>query len=284
MGRVVVVTDSTANLPSELVEEYGIPIIPLNVHWGQEMYKDGITLDSETFYRWLQEREDFPTTSQPSVGEFIEFFQEVAETYQADTIIGIFISSVLSGTFASATQAKEQLPELRIEVVDSYSVSMGVGFQVLVAARAIREGASVDEALAQVCRTRDNTHLIFVVDTLEYLHRGGRIGGAARLLGTALNLKPVLAIESGQVEALGKVRSRRKSLRELMKIAEERLNGYRPVELAVVQAVAEGEAALLMRQVSERFKPGQLYTSILTPVVGTHGGPGTVGVVFYTEK
>lgn len=281
MDRYVVVTDSTANLPEALVAEYDIPIIPLTVHWDGQDYVDGVTLDAHTFYQWLQERSSFPTTSQPSPGAFMEFFQQVAEKHETTHIIGVFISAELSGTLASAIQAKAQLPDLDIALVDSRSVSMGLGFQVLVAARAAQEGLDGDAILARVHQARDNMNVVFAVDTLEYLHRGGRIGGAARLLGTALSLKPVLNIESGKVMPLEKVRKRRKSLERVVEIVEERLAGRVPTEAAIIHAEAGDDAALLETWVAERLKPGNLYSAVLTPVVGTHGGPGTVGVAFY---
>jgi DegV family protein with EDD domain len=266
-----------------MVAEHEIPVIPLSVHWEGETYLDGVTLDSETFYRWLRERDSFPTTSQPSPGAFIEFFKTVAEERQTDTLLGIFISSDMSGTLASAVQAKAQLPDLNIELVDSRSVSMGLGLQVVTAAKAARQGTALDELLALTHRVRARMEVIFAVDTLEYLHRGGRIGGAARLLGTALNLKPVLTIEDGQVMPLEKVRRRSKSLQRIVEIAEKRLAGRRPQALGVMQAEADKDAQKLVRWVQERMQPHHLYQSVLTPVVGTHGGPGTVGLAFYAE-
>jgi len=282
MNRFVVVTDSTANLPPELVSEYDIPIIPLTVHWGEETYLDGVTLDTPTFYKWLQERRVFPTTSQPSPGAFMEFFQSVAEKYQTTSIMGIFISAELSGTLASAIQAKADLPHLHIELIDSRSTSMGLGMQVLAAARAAREGQSLEAGVEQVLRVRDNMHIIFAVDTLEYLHRGGRIGGAARLLGTALNLKPVLHLEEGKVMPLEKVRMRRKSLQRVVEIVKERVDGRHLAEIAVIHSQAGSDADLVEGWLKETFSPEVMYNTILTPVVGTHVGPGTIGVVFYT--
>jgi DegV family protein with EDD domain len=283
MRKVAVVTDSTANLPPGMAEELDIPIIPLKVHWNDETYLDGITLDAMTFYRWLQEREELPVTSQPSAGEFLDFFKNVAEQFNTDTILGVFISSDMSGTVASAELAKQELPALQIEIVDSRSVSMGLGFSAIVAARMAKEDASLSEIAERLYQLREEMQIIFTVDTLEYLHRGGRIGGAARLLGTVLNLKPLLAVEDGQVEAVQKVRSRRKSLQQIIDEAQQRLNGHRPAELAVVQAEAEKDAERLTDWVNEQLRPRRLYHSILSPVVGTHGGPGTVGIAFYPE-
>jgi len=284
MGRIVVVTDSTAGLPADLIEELEIPIIPLNVHWGDETYKDGVTLDKTTFYRWLQERADFPQTSQPSAGEFIEFFNEVAERFETDTILGIFISSDLSGTWASAALAKQEMPDLNIELFDSQSVSMGAGFMVMKAARMAREGASMEAILNRLNAMRQNTHIFFAVDTLEYLHRGGRIGGAAKFLGTALNLKPLLMIQNGRVESLEKVRRRRKSLQRIVEVASEQLKNTPPEELAILHTQTDQDLDFITELVSDHLKPKQLYMNILTPVVGTHGGPGTLGIVFYLNS
>jgi len=287
MRDFVVVTDSTSNLSPDLAEEHNVPVIPLNVHWGGESYLDGVTLDSDTFYRWLRERKDFPKTSQPSAGAFIDFFQEVAETYATKAILGLFISEQMSGTLASAVQAKQELavvrPDLRLELVDSRSVSMGLGLQVLVAARAAAAGKTLEEAMALAKQCYEREHVIFAVDTLEFLHRGGRIGGAARLLGSALNLKPVLTLENGRVDTLEKARSRGKSLRRVLEIAEERLQGQRPVDVGVMQAEAGADLDSFVQMIWDRLKPVRVYIRTLTPVVGTHSGPGTLGMAFYTS-
>ncbi|MCU0519575.1 MAG: DegV family protein [Anaerolineae bacterium] len=287
MTSFVVVTDSTSNLSPGPAEELGIPVIPLNVHWGEASYLDGVTLEAETFYRWLQERQDLPKTSQPSAGAFIDFFQQIADRENVKAVLGLFISEELSGTMASALQAKAHLaehrPDLRIEVVDSRSVSTGLGLQVLVAERVARQGGTIEAAMDKARWCSENTHVLFAVDTLEYLHRGGRIGGAARLLGSALNLKPVLTIAHGRVESLEKVRSRGKSLRRLVEIARERLGDRRPTELAIMHAAAPEDLAAFTEMVVEELKPERLLTRLLSPVVGTHAGPGALGFAFYAE-
>lgn len=287
MSGFVVVTDSTSNLSPGPAEELGIPVIPLNVHWGEKSYLDGVTLQAETFYEWLREQKELPKTSQPSAGAFIDFFQETADRYKVDCLLGIFISADLSGTMASALQAKAQLaeqrPDLRIEVVDSRSVSMGLGLQILLAARMAQQGQTVEDTIRRTRWCYENSHVLFAVDTLEYLHRGGRIGGAARLLGSALNLKPVLTLADGRVESLEKVRSRGKSLRRLVEIAQERLAGRQPAELAIMHAASPEDLAAFTEMVVEELKPERLLTRLLTPVVGTHAGPGTLGIAFYAE-
>ena len=287
MNRFAVVTDSTSNLPPELVEKLDMSVIPLTVHWGGDSYFDGVTLDADTFYQWLQTRKDFPTTSQPSAGAFIDFFEKVAKDRGTDTILGVFVSSELSGTIASAMQARGHLyetrPDLQIEIIDSRSISMGLGLPVLAAQRAADGGKSLKEAIETLKRCQEATDVIFAVDTLEYLHRGGRIGGAARLLGSALNLKPVLTIADGRVESLEKVRTRAKSLRRVIELAEERLEGQRPKEMAILQAEAHADLGKFEQMVRERLNPEHLYTVTLSPVIGTHVGPGTLGVAFCAE-
>lgn len=222
-------------------------------------------------------------TSQPSVGDFMTFFQQVAERYEADTIVGVFVSSLLSGTMASAIQAKAELPDLHIELHDSRSISMGAGFQALAAARANKAGASLEEILQRASQVRTRMELLIALDTLEYLHRGGRIGGAARLLGTLLNFKPMLTIEGGKIDALGKARSRHKSLEALVAEAQKRLAGRRPAELAIMHTPADPDVDQLTTLVNEQLKPQRLYTGMLSPTLGTHGGPGAIGLIFYTE-
>ena len=283
MHKVIVVTDSTSNLPPDVVSDLEIPIIPLKVHWGDKTYIDGVTLGPEQFYRWLQERDDFPTTSQPSAGEFVEFFESVAEAHPSATILGIFISSDLSGTWLSANQAKAMLPEMSLHIVDSRSVSLDLGFQVLAAHRLAEEGASLETILASVRRVRESTSLVFTVGTLEYLYRGGRIGGAARLFGSALNLKPLLTIEDGRVEVLEKIRSRRKALQRMLDLAAERLGDQQPIAAGIIDVDATETADEIVAEVMERLNPQRLYRTVVTPVVGGHAGPGTVGLGFYTE-
>jgi DegV family protein with EDD domain len=285
MKRFAVVTDSTSNLMPDLSQSHDIDVIPLNVHWGEETYLDGVTLKAGQFYRWLREREDFPKTSQPSAGAFIEFFETVAEKHQVTAILGVFISAEMSGTVASALQAKaalaERRPDLEIEVIDSRSVSMGLGLQAIVAARAMQNGRSIQEAAATVRQVQETLNVVFVVDTLTYLHRGGRIGGAARLLGSALNLKPVLTIVDGRIESLEKVRSRRKSLRRLVQILQDHWADRSPTEMAIMQAEAEPDLDGFVSVLRDQLGLGPDYIRVLTPVVGTHSGPGTIGVATY---
>jgi len=279
--KIAVVTDSSAYIPEEALGGLSIPVIPLWLIWGDERFRDGVDIDPAAFYRRLQESEGLPTTSQPSAGEFEQFFRQVGA--EADAIVGMFVTSKLSGTVASAQMAQAQLPELDIRVVDSLSVSMGLGFIVLAAAQAAAAGKSLDDVVAAAEEMRDRVHLLFVVDTLEYLHRGGRIGGAKWLLGTALSIKPVLHFVDGTIEPLAQVRTKRKAIARMLEATEERLGGKRMAGACVIDANSPGEAGAVAEQVKERFGIPTVYRTVLSPTIGTHGGPGTVGIVFYAE-
>lgn len=280
--KIVVVTDSTAYIPTEALGDFNIPVIPLWLIWEDKRFRDGVDIDPPTFYRQLRESKAFPTTSQPSVGEFVDFFRQVGSG--ADAIVGIFISSKLSGTVPSAQAAQEQLPGFTIRVVDSFSTSMGLGFPVLAAARAAAAGKSLDEVVAAAEDVRDRMNVLFAVDTLEFLHRGGRIGGGKRFLGTALNIKPLLHLEDGRVEALAQVRTKRKAVAQMLDIAEERLGGKPMAEVCVLDVDSPEEGDALARQVEERFGISPVYRTTVSPVIGAHAGPGTVGICFYAAR
>jgi DegV family protein with EDD domain len=280
--RIAVITDSTAYLPSAVLERLELSIIPLNVVWGEEVLKDGVDIDPPTFYRRLQSAEVMPSTSQPSAGEFVDFLREVAERRQTDTIVGVFISSALSGTIASAEAAKEMLPDMRIEVVDSLSTSMGQGFQAMAAAEVAQAGGSLEEVVRAVHDVRTSQQLIFVVDTLEFLHRGGRIGGGKRFLGTALKIKPLLELEGGKIEALEQVRTKKKALARMLELCRDRCDGAPVARAAVLHANALEGALALKEEAQVQLEPGEMYVTEVSPVIGTHAGPGTLGLAFYT--
>jgi DegV family protein with EDD domain len=280
--KIAVVTDSTAYIPQEALGDFNIPVIPLWLIWGDERFRDGVDIDPPTFYGRLPGSKVFPTTSQPSAGEFIEFFQQVGQG--AESIVAVLISSKLSGTVASALAAKAELSEMDIHVVDSLSTSMGLGFGVLEAARAAAAGKPVGEAVAAAEAVRDGTNLMFAVETLEFLHRGGRIGGAKRLLGTALNLKPLLYVDEGRIEALASVRTKRKAVARMLDEAEERLGGKPMAEAAVLDVDCPQEGESVAEMVKERFELPIVYRTKVSPVIGAHVGPGTVGVCFYPKS
>jgi len=278
--KIIVATDSAADIPEAIRKELNIPVIPLWLIWDDGSLRDGVDIDPPAFYERLKNSSTNPTTSQPSTGEFERFYRELAES--ADTIISIHVSSKISGTVDSALAARDRLPDLDIRVVDSLSVSMGQGFGVLAAARAAEAGHSPDEAVAAADDVLSRTHLLFVVDTLEYLHRGGRIGGARWLLGMALQIKPILELADGAIVSLAQKRSKAKATAEMLSIIEGRLEGEQMVEAAIINVDCEEGAASVVEHVQNRFGPATIYQTSIGPAVGSHAGPGTVGVAFHT--
>jgi DegV family protein with EDD domain len=281
MTKVIILTDSSACLSENDLENYPIHVIPLQVIFGSDTYLDGIDIHADEFYKKLRASKVSPSSSQPSPSAFIEKYTFLAE--QGYDILSMHISEKLSGTLASAHQAKVDLPGHKVEIVDSFSVSMALGFQVLAVARAAREGASLQECKALAEQARENAGALFVVQTLEYLRRGGRIGGATAFLGTALNLKPVLELREGRVEPLERVRTMNKATERLLDHLEERLQGKRHLRLACLHAENPVEAANLQEQVIKRFPPSsvsEVIISEISPLIGTHTGPGTLGIAF----
>ena len=282
--NVAVVTDSTASIPQNALEGLDIPTIPLWLIWEDERYRDGVDISPEAFYRRLRERDTIPSTSQPSVGEFVDFYRRVAEERETDTIVGAFISSKISGTVASAQAAVAQVPELNVTVIDSYTASMGLGFLTLAAAREASRGASAQEVAAAANEVRQRLTVLFTVDTLEYLHKGGRIGGAKRFLGTMLSIKPLLHLNEGCVEPMCQIRTKQRALAEMLDRAEESLDGKAMAELSVIDADCRGESEGVAELAKERFNLSRVYLTPVSPVIGTHAGPGTIGMAFYSES
>lgn len=281
MAEVKIVTDSTAYLPAELIARYGIRVIPLKVLFGPEAYTEGVDISNEEFYRKLAKASTLPTTSQPSIGDFVQVYDKAAR--EAAAILSIHISGKLSATINSALNAKDELPQVQIEVVDSLCSCMGMGMIVLAAARAAEEGQALSQIRASIERLIKGMHLFFVVDTLEYLHKGGRIGGAATLLGTALRIKPILCVKDGQIEALARVRTKRKAVARMLELVEERVQRGAAVHVAVFHAQAVEEALALQQEVRARFDCAEMHLSEIGACIGTHVGPGAVGLAFYTD-
>lgn len=280
MARIAIATDSTAALPAELVERYHIHVIPLNVLFGQESLRDNVDITTEEFYRRLATvRDALPTTSQPSAGAFREFYGAIAK--EADAIVSIHISADLSGTVASALQVKAMLPDIPIYVVDSRFTSMALGYIVLEAARAAEAGASPEEVVAVAESVIPKMRVYFAVGTLRYLHMGGRIGGGAAFLGTALDIKPILELRGGKIEAAGKARTMKRAAAKVIDILAEQLGEGARIRAATIGAACPEEAHALAEQIKKRFDCVEMYESDLSPVIGTHVGPGTIGAIGY---
>ena len=281
MARIAIVTDSTAYLPAELADKYYIHIIPASVIFGDQAFRDRVDLTPKEFYQMLRVAEALPTTTQPSAGDFLELYTALSR--EAEAIVSVHISSELSGTIDSALAAKKELPNLPIYVIDSRFTSMGLGLITLAAARAVTEGKALPEVVRAVEGLIPKMNVFFVVDTLEYLQKGGRIGGAAALVGSVLKIRPILHISDGRIDVLEKVRTKSKAVRRMLEIMEERVGGN-PVHAAVIHADTADEAEELREVVASHFDCVELHTVELSPAIGTHVGPGTVGLAFYSDR
>jgi len=280
MSKIALVTDSTAYIPSDLVQKYNITVTPQVLIWGEETFQDGVDIQPDEFYTRLKTAKTMPTTSQVSPSTMKSTFEGLID--QGYDVLGIFISNKLSGTIQSAVQAIDLMGNTgeKVKIVDSQTVAMAMGFQVLIVARAVEAGASMADAVALAERARDHTGVYFAVDTLEFLHRGGRIGGAQRFLGTALNMKPVLAVIDGRVEAIERIRTKGKALDRTLELVEEKVAGKAPIHLASLHAAAGEEARALLDKASNQLNAAESIMSTVSPVVGTHAGPGTVGLAY----
>lgn len=278
--KVAIVTDSTAYIPDELVKQHNITVLPLEVIWGEETLKDGIDISPSEFYARLQTAKVMPSTSQVTIPYMQEAFERlIADDY---AVLGMFISEKLSGTINSAVQGKSamQSGQELVHVFNSESTAMALGFQALTVARAAQDGANMDDCLALAEKVRANTGVYFAVDTLEFLHRGGRIGGAKRLLGTAMKVKPVLSIQDGVVASIESVRTKRKAHARVLDIIMEEVGDRKPISLATLQANAADDANALMDMAQEKMDVTEIIHSEVSPVIGTHVGPGTVGLAY----
>ncbi|MGH2625647.1 MAG: DegV family protein [Anaerolineales bacterium] len=278
MSAIGIVTDSTATIPEELVRKYGIRVVPQVVIWEEKVLLDGIDITPEEFYERLKSAAVLPTTSQATVAAFRDAFQPLVE--QRLPILAPVISGKLSGTLQSALQARGMFPDAKIEVVDTQAAAMALGFQVLAAARAAEQGQSFEDVLGIAVRGKEHTGILFAVDTLEFLHRGGRIGGASRLLGTALNIKPILELQAGRIEAVERVRTKGKAVARMLDLAVERIAGRTPVRISAIHAAAEDEARELLAQAQARIGPVESMITVASPAIGAHTGPGIVGLAY----
>ncbi len=284
MSKVALVTDSTANLPPEITRNLPIHVVPLHVIWGEQSYLDQVELTSEQFYARLRTDKVLPTTSQPSPQAFKDLYVRLLE--EGYDILTVTISSRLSGTMDSALQAKSSLPGSQIEVFDSMTTSLAMGFQVLAAARLANLGATLKECTTEVNRAREKSGVLFVLKTLEFLARGGRLGGASAFVGTMLNLKPILELSQGQVEPVERVRTSNKAIERLLEIFEERVKKDScPVRIACLHTDTPDEVKELLERARQRFgltDVSEAFVSEISPVLGVYAGPGALGVAFMT--
>lgn len=279
MAGIGIVTDSTAYMTEDYIEKNGIKVVPLKVILDDVSYREGVDISQDEFFKRLREPGVLPTTSQPSTGEFLEAYKEMAERY--DGLISIHISSGISGTYESASSAAAEMGDYPIEVIDSRFVSLMVAMFIDELLKAREQGKGLAELRSLVEQKIGESTVMFCVDTLEYLHRGGRIGGAQAFMGSMLRIKPILYID-GTIDALDKVRGSKKALERLVQISEEKLGGRRArLGFTHVQAKEKMNELMEIARGALNYDPDEAFFNETGPVVGSHVGPGTVGIGFF---
>ncbi len=274
-----IVSDSAVDLPEEMFAQFGIERMPLLITFGTEALRSGVDIQAEEFYRRLvASKDNLPTTSQPSVGEFVDLYRRVGQTDK--DIISVHVSSGLSGTLNSATQAAKQCPELNITLIDTKTLSAAEGFQVVAVAQAIRRGYSVDQIVKRAQEVGDQTEIFFTLDTLYYLQKGGRIGRVQAMAGALLNLKPVITVDKGPGTyiTVAKGRSISKSIALIADQVHEKMQD-RPAWVHVLHTNSPDQAQTLHELIQSRMPNARFTRGQIVPVLGVHTGPGCVGAV-----
>ncbi|HEY6041849.1 MAG TPA: DegV family protein [Anaerolineae bacterium] len=276
---VKVVTDSLSDIPPALVQELEITVVPLLVRFGNDVYRDRVDLTMAEFHKKLTATTTLPSTSQPAIGVFEETYSTLAK--ETDEIFSIHVIGALSGTFNSAAAAAHNIAQAAIRVVDSQSVSMGLGWLAVLAARAAKEGKNLDQIDRLVADSLRRVHIIAMLDTLEYAQRGGRLGKGAALAGSLLNVKPILSITDGEVVPVEKPRTQQRALERIVDIAF----ASGPIqEIAVIHAAAPEQAEQLREMLSKTLVEADIVVAETGPVLSAHTGPGAVGVAWITGK
>lgn len=288
MKKIAIVTDSCACLPAELVEHYGIGIVPVNVIFEDRVYRDGIDLTAAEFYAMLEQAKKLPTTSSPSPGQYLEVFQELSESVEG--ILCVTISSKVSMMYDSARQgvelAKEAIPQTPIELIDSRTSVMAQGFVALAAARAAASGQSLAEVTEAAEKMVPRVRFAIVLDTLHYLAKGGRIPKAAAWAGSLLSIKPILTFSDasgGEVTMLERPRTKSRALERLIAIMREQVGEGKSVHAALHYGKSPEEAERLKERISREFDCVEIYVTAMTPVIGAHVGPEILGLAFYGD-
>jgi DegV family protein with EDD domain len=284
MAKVGIVTDSVASIPDRLMTDLEIYWIPYYLHRGDEVLRDLVTIQRDAFYHWLPSARELPKTASPGPGDYIEQYEGMVARGITE-IVSIHMTSKGSGAYQAAVAAKnlitDTLPQLRIEVIDTLNVSMCHGWMVIEAARSALAGNSFLDIIAQVRALIPKARMIQTADTLKYLYLGGRIGKARHLLGSLLNIKPLISMEDGEIVAVGQTRSRGEAYRAITRLVEKAVGYKGRIKIAYVHAAALDEVLKLREMVDERLTAVETLVCELTPALGVHTGPGTVGVCYY---
>jgi len=280
MSRIAVVTESSAMIPDDLARKYDIRVIPLYITWDKERYRDGVDITTDEFYRRLRKSPTLPTTSGAIQGEFIQLFEELRG--KVDGILIIVLSTEFSGAYNSAMTAKEMVPDIPVEVIDSRLSTTAMGFGVIAAAKAAAAGGNMEQVVKAAWDVLKKAHIFFSLDTLDYLRRGGRVNFTSAVLANLLRVKPILTVKDGKAVPVDRPRTRRRAIERLLSLMEENVTDT-PLHVAVMHADAIKDAEYLRDEIGSRFQCAELLITGFTPVMGTHTGPSLIGLAFYNE-
>ena len=285
MPRLAIVTDSVAAIPDRLLQELKIHTVPYYIHRGSEVLRDLVTIDRESFYKWLPNATQLPTTASPGPGDYITMYQRLAEEEGVEEIASIHMTSKGSGAYQAAMAAKamivEILPRLKIEVIDTLNASMCHGWMAIEAARAVLANKTLPEVVERVKSMMPITRLIHTADTLKYLYMGGRIGRAKHLVGSLLSIKPLIGMEDGVIVPLGTARSRKQAYQNMVDMVEKATGVGAKIKVAYVHAAAQEEALKIKELVEDRLQVVEEIMTELSPALGVHTGPGTAGLCYF---
>lgn len=285
MPKVAIVTDSCASIPENLIESLNIHWVPYYIHRGKEVLRDLVSINRETFYKWLPTATELPQTASPGPGDYLEMYKSLSKDEAVDEIASIHMTSKGSGAYQAALAAKrmveEMIPNLRITVLDTLNVSMCHGWMVIEAARQALKGASLAEVTEAVKSMIPKTQMLQTADTLKYLYLGGRIGKAKHLVGSLLDIKPIIGMKEGIIVPLGQARSRKRVYRLMVDRLESAVGHMGKIKIAFVHAAAYQEAEKLKAMVEERLTCVETLICELSPALGVHTGPGTAGFCYF---
>jgi DegV family protein with EDD domain len=275
-----VVADTTCGLPSEVTQRLGIPLIPQIIHFGEESFREGVDIDHAAFMTRLQTGRELPKTAAPYPGDFLGIFEAAAVA--GESVVCVHPSTEVSGTVRSALTARESFPDADIRVIDTRTVAGPLASMVLAAGRLAQDGGTADQVEALVQEMMPRARIYFLVDTLEYLQRGGRIGGASALIGTILQIKPILTFRDGQVNQFEKERTKKRALARLKEVVLTEAARGKEAHLTVMHAGAPVEAAELTEELKAALGADDAMVMTLVPAIVTHAGPGTLAIGFFT--